>query len=107
MANKIKEEWQNDWAESALSSSIVPVLWLSREAHIIRFNQALIDLLVYNEEDLNSLTLFDLNEELTKKAWKKQWATLSEQKTLLVEAQLINKEDKPIQVELNLSLIHI
>ena len=105
MSDNKKDEWQIDWTESAISISRVPILWLSHDAQIIRFNQALLKILVYPSEDLESLTLFDLNEELTKKAWKEQWALLLKQKTLLIEVQLITKEGDPIDVELNFTLI--
>ncbi len=107
MSDIKKEEWLNDWAESALSHSRIPVLMLSHDAHIIRFNQALLDILVYKEIELKKLTLFDLNEELTKKEWKEQWSLLLKQKTLFVEVQFITKEGKPIQVELNFTLVEV
>ena len=107
MSDNKKGEWQSDWAESAISNSSVPILWLSHDAHIIRFNQALIEFLDFTSEDFKSLTLFDLNEELTKKAWKKHWAILLKQKTLLIEAQLITNEGKYFQVELNFTLVEV
>ncbi|MDF1867993.1 MAG: PAS domain S-box protein [Saprospiraceae bacterium] len=105
MGNKTHQEWQSDWAEIALTQSVYPVLWLSPEARIIRFNHALETILGYDSDTLQSLTLFDVNEELTKKIWKGYWAKLLNEKTLLIESQLDTKNGQVIQVELSLILI--
>ena len=105
MSNKINQEWQNDWTEIALTNSVYPVLWLSPEARIIRFNQALETILDYDSNTLQSLTLFDLNEELTKKIWKSYWATLLEEKRLVIESQLDTKKGQSVLVELSFILI--
>ncbi|MFT5765072.1 MAG: PAS domain S-box-containing protein [Saprospiraceae bacterium] len=83
----------------------MPVLWLSPKAHILRFNEALQSTLDYDAATLQALTFYDLDEQLTKKAWKAYWATLSKQKTLRIEAQLNTNGDQSIPVELNFTLI--
>ena len=98
-------EWDNKWASFALANSSFPVLWLTSEARIIRFNIALETSLGYDAEELQSLTLFDLDEQLTKKNWKGLWTKLSVQKSLQTESELINKDSKVISVELNFTLI--
>jgi formate hydrogenlyase transcriptional activator len=107
MSNKINQEWGNEWAEIALANSVFPVLWLSPEARIIRFNKALATTLNYDSDTLKSLTLFDLDEQLTKKNWKVNWAQLSKQKSLLMEAELNNSKGQLIPVELNYTLIEV
>ncbi len=105
MSDQINQEWQNDWAELALAKSDVPVLWLSPEGRIIRFNKALTTYLNYAPEALQSLTFFDLDEQLTKKAWKVNWSALSKVKTLLIETQLNTSGGQSIPVELSFTLI--
>jgi formate hydrogenlyase transcriptional activator len=107
MLNKFNQEWENEWAELVLANSIFPVLWLSPEARIIRFNQALRTILNYDSDTLMSLTLFDLDEQLTKKHWKVNWTQLSNQKSLLIESQLNNSKGQLIPVELNYTLIEV
>jgi PAS domain S-box-containing protein len=107
MLNKIDQDWQNEWAEIALTNSIVPVFWLSPEAHLIRFNPALETTLDYDSEALRSLTLYDLNEQLTKKDWKANWKTLLDEKTLTIESQLNTSSGLSFPVELNFSLVEV
>ena len=105
MPNKINQEWQNDWVVSALAKSVSPVLWLSAGGRIIRFNQALATTLGYEPDTLQSLTLFDLDEQLTKKVWKAHWASLLKQKSLSIESQLDTSGGRSIPVELSFTLI--
>ncbi len=107
MPSQINKEWQNEWAETALANSSIPVLWLSQEARIIRFNQVSETAFGYDSDTLQSSSLFDLDEQLTKKAWKANWATLSKQKSLVIESQLNTKKGRSIPVELNFTLIEI
>ena len=105
MPDKMNLEWDNKWASFALANSSSPVLWLTPEARIIKSNFALESSLDYDAEALQSLTLFDLDEQLTKKNWKALWVKLSSQKSLQTESELNNKDGKVIFVELNFTLI--
>lgn len=105
MSKQINKDWKNEWAEIALSHSPTPVFWLSPEGRIIRFNRALEHALNYDSDVLQSFTLFDLDEQLSKKHWKEHWAALLQEKTLLYESQLITKEGQSIPVEMSFTLI--
>lgn len=105
MTDKNTLEWQSDWAEFVLTNSVVPVFWLSPEARILWANQALATALDYDLDKIQALTLFDLDEQLTKKNWKANWASLLRQKSLTVESQLNTKKNLPVATALTFILI--
>jgi PAS domain S-box-containing protein len=107
MSNQSNQEWQNGWAEIAMANSPIPILWLSPEARIIRFNQASATILGCGADKVQSLTLFDLDEQLTKKIWKEHWAALSKQKSLVVESQLNAVDGQAFPAELIFTLIEV
>ena len=105
MSNQVNTEWKNDWAAIKLAHTATPVLWLSSEARILRINQAMTTTFGYDGEMFQAMTLFDLEENLTKKNWKEHWAALSIQNTILLEAQFNHKNETSIPVELCFTLI--
>lgn len=105
MSEQFNHEWQKDWAVIKLAHTATPVLWLSSEARIIRTNPAMTATFGFDEDRLSSMTLFDLEENLTKKNWKAHWAKLIDQNTILLEAQFNHQDGQVIPVELCITLI--
>ncbi len=105
MSNLFSQQWGHDWTELALANSGEPIMWLSSEARIVRFNQALAKMLNYEPDTLMSFTLFDMDEQLTKRDWKKYWEQITRQKSFLLESHLQTQENSTIPVELSFALI--
>ncbi len=100
-------EWQDELAQLALSNSILPVLWLSKEGRLVRHNNATLEFLKYASKDLEGLTLFDINEELTKKSWRQIWVSVSSEQSITFESQLNDSEGLTRPVEMTLTSVTI
>ena len=105
MSKNKMPKWNNEWSEIALSISSDSVIWVSGNGDLIRFNDAFVKKNGFSHEELKDKSLFDLDENLSKKEWKQLWKTLQENSTATVETVFGNVEEKSIDVELNFTLL--
>jgi len=93
------------WSEIALSNSSYPVCWILPDGRIDKFNEAFIVLCGYSRDELAGQSLFDLDEDLSKKVWKGIWQKLLDLKSQIIERTIDNKSGKAIPVEMNFTLV--
>lgn len=105
MSHEPRQRWKNKWSEIALNISSDPVIWTSHDGHIEKFNKAFVKISNFSSDRLNNTSLFDLDENLSKKKWKDIWKKLQNSKSALVETSFIDKDEKQIHVELNFTLV--
>ncbi len=105
MPDEITQNWNNKWSEIALNISSDPVIWTSPDGQIVKFNEAFVKISGFPHDRLKNITLFDLDENLSKKKWNSIWEKLQRSKSELVETTFINKDGKQIHVELNFTLV--
>lgn len=100
MSSKIIQKWNNKWSEIALNISSDPVIWILDNGNIQKFNEAFINFSGFSRDKLKNITLFDLDENLSKKEWKGIWEKLRSSNSELVETTFNDKDGKLIHVEL-------
>jgi PAS domain S-box-containing protein len=107
MQNQNNQEKPNNWAAFALENTITPIFWLSSDARLIGYNPAFSATFGYADDDIEDLTLYDLDENLTRKNWKANWANLLQNKSISIKSELDTKDGKSLSFELNFTLIEI
>ncbi|MCK5372154.1 MAG: PAS domain S-box protein, partial [Cyclobacteriaceae bacterium] len=105
MSRETRQKWNNKWSEIALNISSDPVIWISLDGHIEKFNEAFVKISSFSHDRLKNITLFDLDENLSKKEWNGIWKKLQNSKSELVETTFIDKDGIIIHVELNFTLV--
>ena len=98
MPEKKKEQWNSEWAEIALNNSSEAVIWVSNNGGIEKFNEAFLKFSGISKKQLVDFSLFDLDENLSKKQWKATWRKLQETKSVVTEVNL-NIQNTTISVE--------
>jgi len=98
-------KWNNKWSEIALNFSSNPIIWISHDGHIEKFNQAFVKISGFVSDELKDMSLFDLDENLSKREWKAIWKNLQESKSEDVETTFNYKKGKPAPVELNFTIV--
>lgn len=105
MARQSTQKWNIKWSEIALENSSYPICWISKDGNIERFNKSFVNLIDASTSKLPEFTLFDLDENLSKKKWKKLWNDLIKSKSKIVEAVISDNSGESFPVELNFTLV--
>jgi len=98
-------KWNNKWSEIALNFSSNPIIWISHYGHVEKFNEAFVKVSGFSSEEFIDMSLFDLDENLSKKEWKSIWKKLQGSKSEVVETTFNYKKGKPAPVELNFTIV--
>ncbi len=98
-------KWNNKWSEIALNFSSNPIIWISHDGHVEKFNKAFVKISGFVSDELKDMSLFDLDENLSKREWKAIWKNLQESKSEDVETTFNYKKGKPAPVELNFTIV--
>jgi PAS domain S-box-containing protein len=98
-------KWNSNWAETALNNSSDSVLWTSANGTLVGFNASFSKTSGYKGGEGDSLSLFDLDENLSTKQWKEIWHNLQVSGSGRVETVFNYNEDNTIEVELSFSLV--
>ena len=99
------QKWNPQWAEIALNISSNPIIWISQEGLLIKFNSSFERFSGLPKLELYKISLFDLDEDLSKKQWKSIWEELQESKSKILETTFNNRDGNLNPVELNFTLI--
>jgi PAS domain S-box-containing protein len=94
MSKTDSQEGSTELSELAINNFPDPVLWISKDGEVLKFNKAfdtLADLLKLESTDLS---LFDIDENLSRKEWKAIWKKLNETKFATVETELTVESEK-------------
>ena len=105
MARQSTQKWNNKWSEIALDNSSYPICWISEDGNIERFNKSFVNFIDSSSDKIQESTLFDLDENLSKKEWKKLWNDLLKSKSEMVESVLSDTHGESFPVELNFTLV--
>lgn len=105
MASKSTQKWNHKWSKIALDNSSYSVFWISENGKIERYNESFAKIIGSSLQKLPDFTLFDLDENLSKKAWKGLWSDLLKSKSELVETVIPDQNGAQCAVELNFTLI--
>lgn len=81
------------------------IFWINRVGNIIRVNDAACRESGYNSDELNKMTVFDLNSSLTQQKWEDKWNETSKQKQQILETNHKKKDGQVYQVEVTNNFI--
>ncbi|MCZ6521363.1 MAG: sigma 54-interacting transcriptional regulator [Bacteroidetes bacterium] len=98
-------KWNNKWSEIALNFSSNPIIWISHDGHVEKINEAFVKVSGFSSEEFIDMSLFDLDENLSKKEWKAIWKKLQGSKSEVVETTFNYKKGKSAPVELNFTIV--
>ncbi len=105
MSGKINYKWNAKWSEIALNTSSDPVFWTLSDGSVTQFNDAFENTYGYSWDNLLDISLFDFDEDLSKKEWKSIWRNLLDSKSDKRITVLSDNQGKSFNVELNFSLV--
>jgi len=98
-------KWNNKWSEIALNFSSNPIIWISHDGDVEKINEAFVKVSGFSSEEFIDMSLFDLDENLSKKQWKAIWKKLQGSKSEVVETTFNYKKGKSAPVELNFTIV--
>jgi len=76
------------------------VFWVDRDMRFLYVNDAACGLVGYSREELLSMTMHDVDPNLSVEVWSKYWRTLKQQGSLSFESLHLTKEGRSFPVEL-------
>ena len=81
------------------------IFWHGEDAKFQRVNEAACKQLGYSESELLSLTVFDVNPELTPEMFEEVWQKIQREGSLTLESQHVTRNGEIIPVEINCNFI--
>jgi sigma-B regulation protein RsbU (phosphoserine phosphatase) len=81
------------------------IFWHGEDAKFQRVNEAACRQLGYSESELLSLSVFDVNPELTQETFKEIWQKVLREGSLTLESQHVTRTGKVIPIEVNCNYI--
>lgn len=88
-------------AEFTIERAADAVFWVGADARIRRANEAACRLLGYTRDELRSMTVCDINPEMSSDQWPQRWADLKTCKARTFETNLRTKDRRMIPVEVS------
>ncbi len=76
------------------------IYFVNADANFFYVNEATSDVLGYSKEELLKMKIYDLNSNIDKSNWNRQWQELKEKKSFTYESTHITKEGVGIPVEI-------
>ena len=107
MPNKEIQKWNSELAEIALNVTSDPVIWLAEDGSVVKYNKAFEKSSLFNINSLpeGKFTVFDFDENLTKKEWKKTWGILRGEESSSITTSILGKDGSISYIESNLTLV--
>lgn len=105
MSKGAKQKWNSKWSEMALENTSIPVIWVSVSGDLKNFNNSYSDFFGFAKDKLSEMSLFDIDENLSKKDWKSIWNKLLKYRSETIETVIPDVNGKLCNVELNFTLI--
>lgn len=75
------------------------VFWIKKDASIIHANASACEHLVYSNQQMTDLKLYDIDSSLTKKSWPEYWTGINRRKIDSGFVELLTSRGKTIHVE--------
>ena len=101
MASNEFSNWRNMPAEKVLEVWPDPVILVSSDGIIVDSNQTFVKLFGTVSDQLNRISLFDVDENLSRKAWKDIWKELGTSKSVITETSIQDKKGTLLSFELS------
>ena len=79
------------------------IFWIDPEGKIVFANQKASEVLEYSKEELQAMTVFDINPELTREWWGLHWEAIREKKSFVHESYHSTKTGRVIPVEISVN----
>ena len=103
VSERVRAEAALRLSEFSVANASLPTFWIASDAHILRVNRAVSELLGYSESELLTLSITDLYVDFDRERWSLHWQELREKKRMCFETQQRHKRGHiiPIEVDLN------
>lgn len=85
----------------SVENSALAAIWIDSEANILKTNKKLSEISGYTEEELSKLTIFDVDNTLTKEGWKSFWEACYQHTTTVIEAAITRKDGYTFPIEVS------
>ena len=79
------------------------IFWIDPEWQILFANQKASEMLEYSKEDLQAMTVFDINPEMTREWWGRHWEAIREKKSFVLESSHSTKTGRVVPVEIGVN----
>ena len=79
------------------------ILWIDPEGKIAFANQKACEVLEYSKEELQALTVFDIDPMITREWWRPHWEAIREKKSFIIETCHRTKSGQIIPVEVGVN----
>jgi len=81
------------------------VFWIGPAGQIVFANQMACDTLEYTREELQSMTVFDINPHITPEWWSTHWQELRARKSFVIETMHHTKSGRDVPVEISINYL--
>ena len=79
------------------------IFWIDSEGRIVFANQKASEVLEYSCEELQSMTVFDIDAILTREQWGPHWVAIRQEKSFVFESRHRTKTGKIVPVEISVN----
>lgn len=83
----------------SVDNSALAVVWIDSEANILKTNEKLSEISGYTNEELNAMTVLDLDHNIGEDGWRGFWEACSEHKGTVIEASITRKDGLTFPIE--------
>jgi PAS domain S-box-containing protein len=103
VCERVRAEAALRLSEFSVANASLPTFWIASDAHILRVNRAVSELLGYSEAELLELSITDLDPDFNTDRWPSHWEELRQKKRMSFETRQRHKSGHiiPIEVDLN------
>ncbi len=103
ITDRIKAEETLLLKQFSLDKTAEAIFWIDPNGRFVDVNQAACDILGYTRDELLELSAPDIDPNLPKEDWTKNWEKLKRDKSDIIEAEFETKEGKvfPVEVAVN------
>ncbi len=84
----------------SVDKAAVPVFWVGSEGQLHYVNEKACAVLGYTQEELLSMSVFDISPDTPREKWPEQWAKNKKQGSLTFETRHLRKNGEAIPVEI-------
>ena len=103
---KKKMETKLEMVEFSFRQSETAIVYLKENGQLIDYNEAYIQLLGYEKEDLENLNSFDLNLDFDGGFWEENWMTLREKRIISFCTTRKKKDGSIMELELRVNMLN-
>ena len=83
------------------------ILWFDPEGRIVFANQRACEVLEYSREELQAMTVFDINPMFTREKWIPHWEAIRQRKAFVMETCHRSKTGRIVPVEISVNYMQV